>query len=49
VDLHRRHGESLVGREPDGKVVGVGDEDWVGRALETGPDVGSEVLGWLVW
>jgi hypothetical protein len=45
VGLHGGHGEGLVVWEPDGEGVGVGDEDWIRGAFETGPDVCSEVLG----
>jgi hypothetical protein len=44
VHLHGCHGEVLDVREPDGKVVDVRNEDGVGGALESSPDVCSEVL-----
>jgi hypothetical protein len=44
MHLHRCHGEGLHVRKPDGEAVSVGDKDGVRVALETGPDVCSEIL-----
>jgi hypothetical protein len=44
VHLHWCHGEGFCEREPDWETIDVGYEDRVGGALETGPDVCSEIL-----
>jgi hypothetical protein len=48
VELHRSDGDREAGalgqEEEMRQLVGLGDEDWVHRALETGEDVCAEVL-----
>jgi hypothetical protein len=48
MDLHRRHRKGFVVGEPDWEIVGVWDEDWVGRAFKTGDNVCPEILETLV-